>query len=82
MAQLIIVHRDHNNEELVLNADRIVWAEHIAATRKSYTMVALTNGKSLAIHETLDDLTRLCDKNQTLAPARQTPQPALTRLKP
>jgi hypothetical protein len=57
MAHLIIVHRDHNNQEIVLNADNVVSAERVGAGgAKSYTMVSLTNGKSLTIRETLNEL--------------------------
>jgi hypothetical protein len=68
MAQLIIVHRDHDNQEMVLNTGRIIWAEHISAAGKSYTMVTLTDGKTLTIRETLNDLTRPCGQRAAGAP--------------
>jgi hypothetical protein len=60
MAHLIIVHRDHNDQEIVLNADNVVSAERVGiGGAKSYTMVTLANGKSLTIRETLNELCRL-----------------------
>jgi hypothetical protein len=44
MAHPITIHRDHNNQELVLNAGRIVWAERIVTGGRSYTMLILTDG--------------------------------------
>jgi hypothetical protein len=44
MAHLITVHRDHNDKELVLNANRVVWTEHIVTGGRSYTMLTLTDG--------------------------------------
>jgi hypothetical protein len=44
MAHLITVHRDYNNEELVLKADRIVWTERIVTGGRSYTMLSPTDG--------------------------------------
>jgi hypothetical protein len=44
MAHLITVHRDHNDEEFILNANRVVWTERIVTGGRSYTMLALTDG--------------------------------------
>ena len=54
MAHLIIVHR--NDEEIVVNADRIIFAERIAAAKPAYTNLMLTSDTRLSIRETLDEL--------------------------
>jgi|SRR5690242_12043056 hypothetical protein len=54
MAHLIIVHR--NDEEIVVNADHIIFAERIAAAKPAYTNLMLTSDTRLSIRETLDEL--------------------------
>ena len=59
MARLITVHRDNSDDEILLNADQIVWAE-VIASRQPYTAVTLTGEKRVTIRETFDELRRLC----------------------
>ena len=54
MAHLIIVHR--NDEEIVVNAAHIIFAERIAAAKPAYTNLILTSDTHLLIRETLDEL--------------------------
>jgi uncharacterized protein YlzI (FlbEa/FlbD family) len=58
MARLLIVHPAGNGEELVLNADDIIWAERTgtAGDSRPSTIVTITNGKTIAIRETLNQL--------------------------
>ena len=58
MAHLITVHRDNTDEEIVVNADHLIFAERIAS-HKPYTNLTLTNGEHLTVRETFDELKRL-----------------------
>jgi hypothetical protein len=62
MAHLITVHRDNRDntdEEIILNADQILWAEHIAGGKPFYTNLTLAGDRRLTIRETFDELRRL-----------------------
>jgi hypothetical protein len=54
-------HRSPNDEEIVLNAEHIIFAERIAAARPAYTNVTLTGDVRLSIRETLDELKGLSE---------------------
>lgn len=57
MAKLIRVHLDHNNQEIVINADRIIYADVTSRPNApGYTNVFLTDEKVFMIRETLDEL--------------------------
>jgi hypothetical protein len=54
-------HRSPNDEEIVLNAEHIIFAERIAAARPAYTKVTLTGDVRLSNRETLDELKGLSE---------------------
>jgi hypothetical protein len=56
MAKLIIVHKDHNNEEMLLNADQITNAHSITTQRGTHITVKMANGDSFALTESFYDL--------------------------
>ncbi len=62
MAHLIIVHRHNKNDEMAVNADRIIFAERVELQSRpaAYTNLYLTDDKFIAITETLDELCGLC----------------------
>jgi Flagellar and Swarming motility proteins len=59
MAQLISVHRDHDGEEIVLNADHIIFAERVASGKPAYTNLTLTTDTRITVRETFDELRSL-----------------------
>jgi hypothetical protein len=61
MAHLIIVQRekrDNTDEEILLNADQILWAERIAGGKPN-TNLTLAGDRRLTIRETFDELRSL-----------------------
>jgi hypothetical protein len=64
MAHLITVHRDNTDEEILLNADQILWAERIA-TGEPYTNLNLAGDRHLTIREPFEELRRLIGWPQT-----------------
>lgn len=60
MTKLIIVHEGHNNAELLLNFDQIIWAcSAPSAVNNSETTVTLIGNHTFSIHETIQKLLML-----------------------